>query len=168
MSTEKPTEVVNDVVVTIEYELVVDNEIADSSEEEGPLEYLQGHHNVIPGLEAELLGMKVGESKKVVVAPADGYGEYIKDEVMEVPLSEFPEDLPLEVGLELEVADDDDFIMLVTVMKVNEETVMLDGNHPLAGKDLHFEVKVVDLRAATEEELDHGHVHGPEGHADED
>ncbi len=167
MSTEKLTEVVNDVVVTIEYELVVDNEIADSSEEEGPLEYLQGHHNVIPGLEAELLGMKVGESKKIVVAPADGYGEYIKDEVLDVPLTEFPEDLPLEVGLELEVTDDDGFIMLVTVVKVSEETVQLDANHPLAGKDLYFDVKVIDLRAATAEEIDHGHVHGEGGHHEE-
>ena len=168
MSTEKPSQVADDLVVTIEYELTVDGEIVDSSAEEGPLEYLHGYQNIIPGLEAELLGLKVGDSKTVVVPPAGGYGDYDEDEVVEVEIDEFPEDLPLEVGLELEVADDDGFIMLVTVLEVGDETVKLDANHPLAGKDLHFKVKVLAMRAATEEELEHGHVHGEDSFYDDE
>ena len=159
----KPTQVADDLVVTIDYTLTVDGEVLDSSEEEGPLEYLQGHGNIIPGLEKELAGVKVGESKKVVVAPADGYGEIEEDAFMEVPLSEFSEGVPLEVGIELEVTDKDGDIMLVRIAEVGEESVKLDTNHPLGGKTLHFEVKVLAMRQAEEVELEHGHVH-MEGH----
>ncbi len=160
---KKPTQVADDMVVTIEYTLTVDGEILDSSEEEGPLEYLQGHGNVIPGLEKALAGVKVGESKKVIVAPADGYGEVEEDAFMDVPMSEFPEGVPLEVGIELEVTDKDGDIMLVRIAEVGEESVKLDTNHPLMGKTLHFEVKVLDVRLAEAVELEHGHVH-MEGH----
>ncbi len=155
----KPTQVADDVVVTIDYTLTVDGEVLDSSEEEGPLEYLQGHQNIIPGLERELAGMKVGGSKNVTVAPEDGYGNVDQEAIMDVPLSEFPEEVPLEEGFELEVTDKDGDIMLAKIVEVGETTVKLDTNHPLAGKTLHFEVKVVDLRPATDEELTHGHVH---------
>jgi FKBP-type peptidyl-prolyl cis-trans isomerase SlyD len=155
----KPTQVANDVIVTIDYTLTVDGEVLDSSEEEGPLEYLQGHQNIIPGLERELAGMKVGGSKNVTVAPEDGYGDVDQEAIMDVPLSEFPEEVPLEKGFELEVTDKDGDIMLAKIVEVGETTVKLDTNHPLAGKTLHFDVKVVDLRPATDEELTHGHVH---------
>ena len=155
----KPTQVADDVVVTIDYTLTVDGEVLDSSEEEGPLEYLQGHQNIIPGLERELAGMKVGGSKNLTVAPEDGYGEVDQEAIMDVPLSEFPEEVPLEEGFELEVTDKDGDIMLAKIVGMGETTVKLDTNHPLAGKTLHFEVKVVDLRPATDEELTHGHVH---------
>jgi FKBP-type peptidyl-prolyl cis-trans isomerase SlyD len=158
------TQVADDVVVTIDYTLTVDGEVLDSSEEEGPLEYLQGHQNIIPGLERELAGTKVGESKKVTVAPEDGYGEIDEKAIVDVPLDEFPEDMPLEVGIELEVTDKEENIMLATIVEVGKETVKLDTNHPLAGKTLHFEVSVVDLRAATEEELAHGHAHIQDDH----
>ncbi len=155
----KPTQVADDVVVTIDYTLTVDGEVLDSSEEEGPLEYLQGHQNIIPGLERELAGMKVGGSKNLTVAPEDGYGEVDQEAINDVPLSEFPEEVPLEEGFELEVTDKDGDIMLAKIVELGETTVKLDTNHPLAGKTLHFEVKVVDLRPATDEELTHGHVH---------
>ena len=161
---EEITQVADDVVVTIDYTLTVDGEILDSSEEEGPLEYLQGHQNIIPGLERELAGTKVGESKKVTVAPGDGYGEIDEEAIVDVPRDEFPENLPLEVGLELEVTDKDGDIMLASIVEVGKDTVKLDTNHPLAGKTLHFEVTVLDLRAATEEELTHGHVHSHGSH----
>jgi FKBP-type peptidyl-prolyl cis-trans isomerase SlyD len=161
---DKPAQVADDLVVTIDYSLTVDGEVLDSSEEEGPLEYLHGYQNIIPGLEREMAGMKVGEKKKVSVAPADAYGEVEDDAIVDVPRNEFPKDLPLEAGLELEVTDKDKNIMLATVLEVNEETVKLDTNHPLAGKTLHFEVSVVDLRSPTEEELAHGHVHA-HGHS---
>jgi FKBP-type peptidyl-prolyl cis-trans isomerase SlyD len=156
---DKPIEVADDLVVTIDYTLTVDGEVLDSSEEEGPLEYLQGHHNIIPGLEREMVGMKIGEKKEVTVAPADGYGEIEDEAIVDVPLSEFPKEFPLQAGLELELTDKDENIMLATVLEVGDDTVKLDTNHPLAGKPLHFEVSVLDLRFATEEELAHGHVH---------
>ena len=156
---DKPGEVADDLVVTIDYTLTVDGEVLDSSEEEGPLEYLQGHHNIIPGLEREIAGLKIGEKKEVTVAPADGYGEIDDEAIMDVPLSEFPKELPLQAGLELEVTDKEENIMLATILEVGDDTVKLDTNHPLAGKTLHFEVAVLDLRSPTQDELAHGHVH---------
>jgi FKBP-type peptidyl-prolyl cis-trans isomerase SlyD len=157
-------QVADDMVVKIDYTLTVDGEVLDSSEEEGPLEYLQGYQNIIPGLEQELSGMKVGEDKKVTIAPEDGYGEIDDGAIMDVPLNEFPENMPIEVGIDLEVTDKDENIMLATIVDVGDDTVKLDTNHPLAGKTLHFEVSVLDLRSATDEELAHGHVHGHGGH----
>ncbi|MDH5605919.1 MAG: peptidylprolyl isomerase [Anaerolineae bacterium] len=159
MSDNNPVEVADRVVVGIEYTLTVEGEVLDSSEEDGPLEYLQGFHNIIPGLEKELAGMKVGESKSVVVQPEDGYGEYDEDALMDVPRSEFPESIPLEEGVELHVTDEDGDELLTTIVEVGDETVILDANHPLAGKELNFEVKVISLREASEEEISHGHVH---------
>lgn len=164
MSDDKLNEVADNVVVKMEYTLTVDGEVLDSSKDEGPLEYLQGFQNIIPGLEKAMAGMKVGESKSVVVAPADGYGEFEQDSVMDVPRDEFPSDVPLEVGLELELTDEEGYLMLATIIEVGEDSVNLDTNHPLAGKELHFEVKVIDLRKAAPEELDHGHVHSGDGH----
>lgn len=156
---EKLTEVANDLVVTIEYKLTVDGEMIDSSDEEAPLEYLHGHANIIFGLEKELTGMKAGETKKVEVSPEEGYGELDPEAVLEVPRSEFPEDVPIEPGIELEITDDEGDMMFATITEVGEETVVLDTNHPLAGQTLYFEVKVVGMRQATEAEIEHGHVH---------
>lgn len=160
---KKFTQVAENLIVTIEYTLTVEKEILDSSDEEGPLEYLHGFANIIPGLEKELLGMRVGESKKVVVAPKDGYGELEEDALMDVPRAEFPDDFPIEEGVELEIMDDDENIVLVTIVEVGDETIKLDTNHPLAGKVLNFDVTVTGLREADAEELEHGHVH-VEGH----
>lgn len=156
---EKPTQAADDLVVTVEYTLTVDGEVVDSSEEEGPLDYLQGHENIIPGLEREIEGMKIGESKNVVVAPEDGYGLVEPNAVIEVERSEFPKDVPVDVGVELEITDDEGDLMFATIIEVGSDVVMLDTNHPLAGKELHFSVTVVDLRQASPEELEHGHVH---------
>jgi FKBP-type peptidyl-prolyl cis-trans isomerase SlyD len=155
---EKLTEVANDLVVTIEYKLTVDGEMIDSSDGE-PLEYLHGHANIIYGLEKEITGMKIGESKKVEVSPEEGYGELDPEAILEVSRSEFPEDVPLEPGIELEITDDEGDMMFATIMEVGEENVLLDTNHPLAGQTLFFEVSVVSLRQATETEVEHGHVH---------
>ena len=156
---EKPTQAADDLVVTIEYTLTVDGEVIDSSEEGGPLDYLQGHANIIPGLEREIEGMKIGDNKKVTVAPEDGYGLIEPDAILEVDRDEFPEDVPVEVGVELEITDDEGDMMFATIIEVGDDVVQLDTNHPLAGKELHFDVTVVDLREASEEELEHGHVH---------
>ena len=149
----------NGVVVSMEYTLKIDGEVIDSSEGQAPLEFLAGHKNIISGLESEMLGMKVGDSKDVVVAPADGYGEYDEEAYLDVPSGQFPKDMKLEEGLELTVRDDSGQARYARVESVEGETVRLNFNHPLAGDELHFNVKVLSLREPTAEELDHGHVH---------
>lgn len=161
---EKPTQVENDVVVTIEYKLLVDGEILDSTDEEGPLDYLQGHDNIIQGLEKELAGMKVGDAKKVTVSPEDGYGDLDPNAIFDLPRDEFPDDVPLEEGIELEITDHNGEVMLAKIVGVGEEEIRLDTNHPLAGKTLHFEVTIKNLRKASPEEIDHGHAHYGDGH----
>jgi FKBP-type peptidyl-prolyl cis-trans isomerase SlyD len=150
-------------VVSMEYTLSVDGEVLDSSKDAGPLQFLAGYDNIVPGLEREMAGMKIGESKDVLVLPEDGYGEFDSEAFIEVPRSEFPSDMELEEGLELSVTDEDGQNQLAFVESFNDQTVRLDFNHPLAGAELQFNVKVVGLREPTKEELDHGHVH-EEGH----
>ncbi len=153
-----------DVVVTMEYTLHVDHEEIDSSKGQPPLEFLAGHGNIISGLEREMIGMKLGESKDVVILPADGYGEFDEDAYMDVPRGEFPQDMPVEEGLELTVRDDAGQARYARVDNIEGDTVTLNFNHPLAGDELHFNVKVVGLREPTAEELEHGHVHQDGGH----
>ena len=159
MSDEKYDEVAENLVVSIDYVLTVEGEEIDSSKEEGPLEYLHGFANIISGLEKELAGMKVNDSKQVDIAPEEAYGLVDEEAIISVPVEEFPEDVPLEPGIELEITDQDGDMMFATIVKVGKKNVKLDTNHPLAGKTLHFDVSVVSIRPATEEELDHGHVH---------
>jgi FKBP-type peptidyl-prolyl cis-trans isomerase SlyD len=161
MSTES---VQNNVVVSMEYTLHVDNEEIDSSKGQDPLQFLVGHGNIISGLEREMMGMKVGESKEVVVEPSDAYGEFDEDAFMEVPRDAFPQDIPVEEGAELTVRDDTDQPRYARIEAINGENVTLNFNHPLAGDELHFNVKVVGLREPTSEELEHGHVHQGDGH----
>ena len=160
------TKVAKDLVVSLEYTLTVDGEIIDSSEENGPIDYIQGHENIISGLERELEGMSVGESKKVNVKAKDAYGEYDPEATEEVPLDDFPKDIPLEVGVELAVEDEDEGPISAVIEEVGKDTVTLNFNHPLAGKDLNFDVKILSIRAATAEELEHGHVHGDDEECD--
>ncbi len=150
-------------VVSMEYTLKVDGEVLDTSEGVGPLQFLAGYDNIVPGLEREMIGMKIGESKDVVVTPEDGYGEFDDEAFMDVPRSEFPTDMEIEEGVELSVTDEDGKNQYARVESLTDESVRLDFNHPLAGAELHFSVKVIGLREPTKEELDHGHVH-EEGH----
>lgn len=156
MSIEK---VDDGVVVSMEYKLTVDGEVLDSSDEAGPLQFLAGYGNIIPGLEKEMMGMKIGDSKEVTVQPEDGYGELDDEAFMDVPRSEFPADMKLEQGAELHITDEDGEHQAAYVLSFDDKTVKLDFNHPLAGAVLNFYVKVVALREPTDEELDHGHVH---------
>ena len=151
-------------VVSMEYTLRVDGEILDSSSGQEPLEFLQGAGNIIPGLEQELYGMAVGESKMVIVQPDEGYGVIDSDAFIEVPREQFPSDIPMEEGVEIQVTDESGNPMNARIDSINDETITLDFNHPLAGKELHFETKIVGLRAATDEENEHGHVHGDHHH----
>jgi FKBP-type peptidyl-prolyl cis-trans isomerase SlyD len=152
------------VVVSIEYTLHVDGELLDKSEGQGPLQFLAGHGNIIPGLESEMRGMKIGESKDVVVQPADGYGEFDDEAFMNVPRDQFPKDMELKEGVELTVRDDEGNARYARVDNIEGDTVTLNFNHPLAGDELHFYVKVVSLREPSAEELEHGHVHEGEHH----
>jgi FKBP-type peptidyl-prolyl cis-trans isomerase SlyD len=154
----------NNVVVSMEYTLHVDNEEIDSSKGQDPLQFLAGHGNIISGLEREMMGMKVGESKDVVIQPADAYGEYDEEAFMSVPRGAFPKDIPIEEGVELTVKDDAGQSRYARVDVIDGDTVTLNFNHPLAGDELHFNVKVLDLREPTAEELEHGHVHQGDGH----
>lgn len=154
----------NNVVVSMEYTLHVDNEEIDSSKGQDPLQFLVGHGNIISGLEREMIGMKVGESKDVVIAPAEGYGEFDEEALMDVPRSAFPKDMEIEEGSELTVRDDSGQSRYARVDTIEGDNVTLNFNHPLAGDELHFNVKVVGLREPTAEELDHRHVHQGNGH----
>ncbi len=151
-------------VVSIEYTLRVDGQVIDTSEGGKPLEYLHGASNIIPGLEREIEGMAVGESKNVVVAPEDGYGEVNEEAFIEAPRGVFPPNIPLRPGIELQLTGSDGSPLYARIESVEDDVVVLNLNHPLAGKELHFDVKVVGLRDATAEELKHGHVHSGHTH----
>jgi FKBP-type peptidyl-prolyl cis-trans isomerase SlyD len=146
-------------VVSMDYVLKVDGKVVDSSEAGNPLQFIQGMGHIIPGLEHELYDMKIGENKKVVVHPKDGYGEVDAEAFMDVPRDSFPTDVPLEKGTELELREQSGHTMLARIETISDENIRLNMNHPLAGKDLHFDIKIAGLRPATEEEVSHGHVH---------
>lgn len=151
-------------VVSIHYTLTnVDGEILDSSEGSEPLAYLHGFGNIIPGLENALTGRKVGDRFSVSVAPAEGYGERDDAMVQAVPRNAFQGVDEIQPGMQFQ-AQSPEGMQLVTVVGVEGDEVILDGNHPMAGLTLNFAVEVTEVRDATHEELDHGHVHGPGGH----
>lgn len=154
----------NDLVVAIDYKLTNDaGELLDTSEGAGPLTYLHGHKNIIPGLENALVGKKEGDQLTASIPAAEAYGEKREDLVSEVPLSELAGIPDLKAGLQLQ-ADTPQGVQVFTVLNVGEETATLDGNHPLAGLTLHFDVTVKTVRKANAEEISHGHVHGEGGH----
>ena len=148
-----------DRVVSIDYNLR-DNSgnLIDSSEGSDPLEYLHGNGNIIPGLEKALAGKKAGDKLTCSIAAADAYGERDDSLIFKVNKSEF-EGADIEVGMQFE-AHGEEGAQIVTVVGIEGEEVTIDANHPLAGETLNFDVKIVDVREATSEELEHGHVHG--------
>jgi FKBP-type peptidyl-prolyl cis-trans isomerase SlyD len=146
-------------VVTLDYTLIVEDEILESTDDGEPIEFIQGIGQIIPGLENALYEMKVGDKKTVVIEPDDAYGIYDEDSLEVARKDEFSEEIPLDVGTFLDLRDDEDNVLSAQVIEEDQETVTLDFNHPLAGKTLTFEVTLSALREASEEELDHGHVH---------
>ena len=154
------TETVKDnLVVTLDYKLIVDDEIMENTEEGEPILFIQGIGQIIPGLENAVYGMKVGDQKTVVIPPEEAYGEYDPESTQEAKKDEFSEEVPLDVGTFLDLEDDEGDILSAQIVAEEEDTVTLDFNHPLAGKTLTFEITLTDLRPASEEELEHGHVH---------
>lgn len=153
-----------DSVVTIHYTLKDDSgAILDHSEPGEPLAYLHGHGNLIEGLEKQLTGKNAGDSLKVTVPAAQGYGEYDNNLIQSVPRGALRGIQDVKVGMRLN-AQTAEGTRQVTVTEISEDSVTLDGNHPLAGKSLQFDVRIEAVRPATREELSHGHVHGPHGH----
>lgn len=142
-------------VVSLDYTLKLeDGQVVDSSEGQEPLEFVQGQGAVIPGLEKALYGMIVGEEKQVVVEPEDGYGEFDSDLFETLPRDVFPADMVLEPGMGFRMRTDTGEVVLAFVDHMEDGEVVVNLNHPLAGKKLLFDVKVVDLREATPEELE--------------
>ena len=140
-----------------------DESVFDSSEGNDPLAFLVGHQQMIPGFEQEMQGAKVGERRTFTLTPDRAYGERDESGIVQLPQSQFPPDAELEVGMML-VAQVTEGPLPFRILTIGEENITVDFNHELAGHDLTFSVEVVELRDATEEELAHGHVHGPDGH----
>lgn len=152
-----------DSVVSIHYTLTSDGgEVIDSSQGQEPLEYLHGHGNIVVGLEEVLEGVEIGATVEVSVPPAKGYGEFDPEWIQKVPRESFEGVDELQVGMVF-VADTEEGPRQLFITAVEGDTVEVNGNHPLAGETLNFSVKVEAIRAATAEELEHGHVHAPGG-----
>lgn len=156
--------VAENAVVVIDYTLTNnEGEVIDTSDGAGPLAYLQGFGNIIDGLEEALVGKEAGDKVKASIEPAKAYGERHAEMEQEVPKELFGGVENIELGMQFESETDDGPVM-VTVVAITEEMVTVDGNHPLAGVHLNFDVTVREVREATAEELEHGHVHGDGGH----
>jgi FKBP-type peptidyl-prolyl cis-trans isomerase SlyD len=156
-------QIVNERVVLFDYVLRDESgQTLDSSDGREPLAYLHGSGMIIPGLEREMEGKKAGDEFVVQVIPEDAYG--IRDEALlqEVPRSQFADADDIEVGMQFEI-DAEEGPSIITVVNVDEDTITVDGNHQLAGMNLTFSIVIRDVREASEEELEHGHAHGPGG-----
>jgi FKBP-type peptidyl-prolyl cis-trans isomerase SlyD len=150
--------------VTFHYSLRDDEgNILDSSDGKAPMAYLHGNGNIVAGLEKALEGKQVGDEVKVTVSPAEGYGVRDEKNIRNVPRRRLPEG-NLKPGMRLHLRTEQGGQGVVTVMAIKGDYVTIDGNHPLADKTLHFEVKIVEVRDASAQEIEHGHVHGPGGH----
>jgi FKBP-type peptidyl-prolyl cis-trans isomerase SlyD len=157
-------QIAENTVASFHYTLTNDaGEVLDTSRGREPLVYLHGAGNIVPGLEEAMTGRKPGDSFKVDVAPEDGYGNHHEGLVQDVPRAAFQGVDEIEPGMSFQ-ANTPQGVHSVTVTKVTSDTITVDGNHPLAGQTLHFDVEVTDVRAASAEELAHGHVHGEGGH----
>jgi FKBP-type peptidyl-prolyl cis-trans isomerase SlyD len=151
-------------VVTIHYTLRDDDgDVVDSSVGDDPLAYVHGTGGIVEGLEQEIAKHSIGDSFKVVVPPAQGYGDVEGPGPRPIPRRAFPSDVEIEPGMQFFVRDEDGEPLPLWVVEVDGEQVFVDTNHPLAGETLHFEVEILGVREATAEELEHGHVHGPGG-----
>ncbi len=154
----------NDKVVLMNYTLTNDKgDVVDSSEGQEPLAYIQGYQNIIPGLEKEMAGKKVGDKFKAVVQPEEGYGKFNPALIQVVKKEMFKGVDELDLGMQFN-AQLEDGAILMTITKIDGDDITIDGNHALADQVLTFDVEVMEIRDATAEELEHKHVHGVGGH----
>lgn len=153
-------QITQNTVASIEYTLK-DNEgqVLDTSEGREPLTYLHGSGNLVPGLESALEGNGEGDSVSVTVEPAEGFGERDENLIQQVPKTAFEGVDSIEAGMRFQASDENGQGRIVTVTEVADDQVTVDANHPLAGVPLNFDVNVVEVRAASEEEIEHGHAH---------
>ena len=151
-------------VASFHYTLTDDQgQVLDSSDGREPLTYLHGVGQIVPGLEKAMTGRQAGDQFKVDVAPEEGYGVHHAELTQSVPREAFQGVEDIQPGMQFQ-GHGPQGVINVTVTGVDDQLVHIDGNHPLAGKTLHFAIEVTDVRQATEEELAHGHVHGEGGH----
>ena len=151
-----------DKVAVINYKLTNDDgQIIDQSLD-GEFSYLHGANNIIPGLENELEAKQAGDKLNVIIEPGDAYGERDQEKIQNIPRDLFPADIELEPGMSFRGKTDQEQTVIVIITDVHDDHVVVDGNHPLAGMRLHFDVEVVDVREATDEEISQGHVQEPE------
>jgi len=152
-------------VVTMNFTLTDETgNVLDSTDTGGPFSFISGTGTVLPKLEEAVSIMMIGTKKQLKLEAKDGYGDYNEDAVQSVGKENFPEDFVLEAGMEYMASNPDGVQMPFIITNVEDETVTVDFNHPLAGKKLHFDLELLDVRDATAEELAHGHVHGAGGH----
>jgi FKBP-type peptidyl-prolyl cis-trans isomerase SlyD len=153
-------------VVTMTYVLTSDEgETLDQADKAEPFTYLHGYGQIVAGLEDAVTGLKAGAKKKVTVSPDEGYGIHDPELKKVVTKNMFPEDAKLAVGMQFVVNMGEDQDIVFTVMDIDGDNVSIDGNHPLAGETLHFDIEVVSVRDATKDEIAHGHAHGAHGHS---
>ena len=152
--------IANNCVVSFHYTLTdEDGQTLDSSDGREPLAYLHGHNGIIPGLENELTGKGQGDSLQVGVQPQDGYGEFNPQLLQQVPREAFQGVESIEPGMQFQAQGEGGQAQMVVVREVTDEAVLVDGNHPLAGQVLNFDVTIESVREASEEEIAHGHAH---------
>lgn len=157
-------QITKDKVATFDYVLKDETgTVIDSSEGHAGMVYLHGANNIVPGLEKALEGKSTGDTLQTVVSAEEGYGERSEAMMQTVPKEAFG-DAEVTVGAQYHAESPEGEPIAITVKEINNDEVVIDGNHPLAGVNLHFDVTVTDVRDATEEELAHGHAHGPDGH----
>lgn len=147
------------VVVSLIYTLTVDGEEVERADRDDPLEYLHGSGSIVPGLEALLEGKRVGDKIHATLPPDLTYGDYDPEEVEQVERDSLEIDVEVEPGVVVEVEDEDGYLYVATIVEISDDMVTLDFNPPLAGKTLTYDVEVIGLREADDDELDHGHVH---------
>jgi len=152
-------------VIIFNYTLKDENgEMLDSTEKGGPFSFVTGNKQVLPGLEVALSSMIIGSKKNIKLAAADAYGEYDEGAVQKVKRDLFPEEGELEIGTSYFAHSPEGQHLQFIVTEIEKDVITVDFNHPLAGKNLEFDIELLDVRDATPEEISHGHVHGPGGH----
>jgi len=148
------TQVGPDTFVTLAYTLYgEDGDVLDSTDEDAPLSYLHGYGQIVAGLERRIEGMVRGDARSIIVPPAEGYGEYHREAVLEVERAEFPDPNSIVIGDEYVAESDDGEMLPMTVLEVNDDNCIVDTNHPLAGETLRYDVIVLDVRPATDREI---------------